>query len=190
MLWNWFKKKPQRVYQRPQVEMSPQARAMTIKMDPKTVTDDIVKDIRRQVSELSEVPAEERKFVADQAIESVREGRNLHRLSWALVEVGVEKPEASRITRGIHNRATAMIDRNRKISLGLKKAKWVCSGAPCFVNYQGDTSGESRNKLHQKADGKVYSLKTGMKVGGDYTFPGAEWGCRCTSSVIIPGFDD
>jgi hypothetical protein len=74
MLWNWFKKKPQRAYQRPQVEMPSQARAMTIKMDSKTVTDDIVKDIRRQVSELSEVPAAERKFVADQAIESVREG--------------------------------------------------------------------------------------------------------------------
>lgn len=190
MFWNWFGKKPQRVYQRPQVEMPEQVRAMTIKMDPKTVTDDVVKDIRRQISELSEVPAGERKFVADQAVESVREGRNLHRLSWALSEVGVEKSEASRITRGIHNRATAMINRNRQIGLGLKKAKWVCSGAPCFVNYQGDASGESRNKLHQKADGKVYNLKTGMKMDGGYTFPGAEWGCRCSSSVIIPGVGD
>lgn len=190
MFWNWFRKNSQRVYQRPQVEMSEQATAMTIKMDPKTVTPDVEKDICRQVAEIPEIPKNERKFVSEQAIESVREGRNLHRLSWALIEAGIEKPESSRITRGIHNRATEMINRNRQIGLGIKKAKWVCSSVPCFVNYQGDVSGEARYNLHKQADGKVYNLKTGMKMGGGYTFPGAEWGCRCSSSVIIPGLDD
>lgn len=187
MFWNLLKKKPERIYQYPERKISYAAKSISIKADPNRIGPDIEKYIRAQIMVLDDIPKRERKFVADQMVEAIKEGNNLHRAAWALEEVGVERKRASEISEGISHQATTKINLARQLSLGLTEGEWLYSGSLCFVRFPGDKEGERRGREHEEANGKRFKLSEGLMVGGSRTWPGMEWGCKCVWTIVIPG---
>ncbi|WP_146802660.1 hypothetical protein [Acetobacter syzygii] len=146
--------------------------------------------MREQIYALPDVPKHERSFIMDQAIQSFSTGGDLGRFSWALGEIGVERARAAEIARAINGRITALINRARQIDTGIYTAEWVHSKAPCFVAFQGDIEGQTKDLAHREANGKRFDVRKGLKIGGKWTYPGMEPGCRCSSRVILKGFND
>jgi uncharacterized protein with gpF-like domain len=111
---------------------------------------------------------------------SVQHGRQLDVLRDELVErYGVTKKRAAFIARDQNNKATAIMDKVRSKSLGIKKARWVHSGG-----------GIHPRESHEEADGVVYELEVGCLIDGEYIMPGELPNCRCVKRSIIPGFDE
>lgn len=113
---------------------------------------------------------------------SVQNGRDLSSLSEMLQkQYGISRRRAAFIARDQNNKATSVINRARQTELGLKEAIWVHS-----------SGGRHPRPDHVKAgrDKLRFSLSEGAEIGGKRIFPGEEPNCRCTWSVIIPGFDD
>jgi len=189
---NWFKKKPVRVYEAPARKRPPTAQesAMTVKADPKRLTPAIEADIREQITSLPDIPENERAFVIEQAVESIRSGGNLHRLCWALNEAGVEPIRAKYLAHNIDRKIETYIKIERYISLGIVKATWRYSGAPCFLVTENNEYDYSIDDPHKEAHGKEYDVRRGLKIAGEFTHPGIKWACKCVPKPIIPGFDD
>ena len=120
--------------------------------------------------------------VAQLVQRSVAAGRDLGTLTNDLQErYGITSRRAAFIARDQNNKATATINRTRQMELGLTEAIWVHSGA-----------GRHPRPSHLKAwqDRLRYNLKEGALIDGKRIFPGELPNCRCTGSVIIPGYND
>lgn len=112
--------------------------------------------------------------------QSVARGRDLGSLRDELTaRYGVTKRRAALIARDQNNKATAVIDRARKMSLGITQAKWVHSGG-----------GKEPRQSHVDANGEVYDVAKGCLIDGEYIMPGEKINCRCVSRAVIPGWDD
>lgn len=121
--------------------------------------------------------------VSEMVQRSVMAGRDLASLTKELRErFGITKRRAAFIARDQNNKATSFITRTRQIDLGLTEAIWCHSSA-----------GKHPRPTHVKAGRERlrYDIRKGADVDGNgkLIFPGEEINCRCTSQVIIPGFD-
>ena len=97
----------------------------------------------------------------------------------ALITVdGMTKSRASTIALELNNKATALMEDERRIALGITHAVWLYSGTPC-----GNHDAE-----HKAANGASYRIGEGLLIGGAWTSPGREAGCRCVSRSVIEGF--
>jgi hypothetical protein len=101
----------------------------------------------------------------------------------------MENRGAAKITLPLSNRPAAMMKRKRKVSLGIKHAAWLHSGAPCEMNPKNPEDWELRqDAIHRAANGKQFEVSKGMFLDGKWTWPGNEPGCRCMSKPVVPGF--
>lgn len=112
-------------------------------------------------------------------MQAVQQGRKLDALAKQLHEqFDVTKRRAALIARDQNNKATGVLNRTRRLDLGLTKAKWRHSGA-----------GKHPRPEHVKADGDIYEITKGMYLDGTWTWPGHEINCHCFDQAVIPGFD-
>jgi hypothetical protein len=128
--------------------------------------------------------------IYDAALRSVTAGRELGSLYKALVKVnidGMTKRRAGQIALFLNNRATAIMSRNSYASLGITRAIWMYSGAPCMANPRKPTPQDiNQDNAHRAANNKQYDISKGMFLDGRWTRPGWEEGCRCSSRPILP----
>lgn len=118
--------------------------------------------------------------VQGSVMRSVQMGRDLGSLRDEIVDrYGKSKKRAAFIARDQNNKATAVIDRARKKSLGITQAKWLHS-----------RGGKEPRKSHEDANGEVYDVDKGCLIDGEYIMPGELPNCRCVSQAVIPGWDD
>jgi uncharacterized protein with gpF-like domain len=64
--------------------------------------------------------------------------------------------------------------RQRRIEMGLYKAIWRHSGISIVPR-----------KSHEEADGKVYDIRKGCKIDGEYIRPKEKIGCNCWEQAVI-----
>lgn len=118
--------------------------------------------------------------VQGSVMRSVQMGRDLGSLRDEIVDrYGKTKKRAAFIARDQNNKATAVIDRARKKSLGITQAKWVHS-----------RGGKEPRASHEAANGEVYDVDKGCLIDGAYIMPGELPNCRCVSQAVIPGWDE
>lgn len=113
---------------------------------------------------------------------SVRAGGDMAKLSEKLHRsYGIEARRAARIAIDQNNKAKGILEAARRQELGLTQAIWQHSHA-----------GKEPRPTHVAMNGKTYDLAKGMwdEDEGEYVFPGQLINCRCTSRVIVPGFND
>ncbi len=111
---------------------------------------------------------------------SVQTGRDLGQLrSDILARYDVTKKRAALIARDQNNKATAVMEKARRISIGITQAKWAHS-----------RGGKEPRASHVAANGKIYDVAKGCLIDGKYIMPGEEINCRCVSHAVIPGFED
>jgi uncharacterized protein with gpF-like domain len=126
------------------------------------------------------IPSQQFTAIEGAVMRSVQAGRDLKTLREELLALGAKsKNRAALISRDQNNKATAVVTKARRLSLGLTKAKWRHS-----------RGGVHPRKSHVEADGTIYDVTIGCLIDGEYIMPGEKINCRCTSSVVIPGIDD
>lgn len=150
----------------------------------KAVTDTLDSVINQNTTLIKSIADQHLNEVADMVQRSVMAGRDLATLTSELKErYGITQRRAAFIARDQNNKATSFITRTRQIEMGLTEAIWCHSSA-----------GKHPRPMHVKAGRERlrYDIRKGADVDGNgkLIFPGEEPNCRCTSQVIIPGFDD
>jgi hypothetical protein len=160
----------------------------TVEFDASRLTETVKADIRKNIMLLEEVDKNHFDQLYDAALRSISAGRDLSLLHNALMEMnikGMTKRRAAEITGLLNNKATALMDRERQRSLGIKSALWLYSGAPCEMNPKKPTG---QDAAHKAANGKSFDVSKGMFLDGKWTWPGVEPGCRCVSKSVVRGF--
>ena len=118
--------------------------------------------------------------VQDAVWRSMTTGGDLHVLTAELrKQHGLSFEEAAEIARYQVCMSKAVMENTQQLELGITEATWQCSGVKC----EGMPS-------HKAFHGKRFQLVTGAHLDGKWVWPGSEPGCMCTSSAIIPGFDE
>ena len=160
----------------------------TVKFDALRLTETVKADIRKNISLLGEIDRNHFEQVYDATLRSISAGRDLGSLYNDLMQMninGITKQRAAEIASLLNNKATALMNRERQESLGIKSALWLYSGAPCEINPKSPTG---QDAVHRAANGKPFDVSKGMFVDGKWTWPGVEPGCRCVSKSVVPGF--
>lgn len=136
--------------------------------------------IGEQVGLIKSIASRHLSEVQGLVMRSVQNGRDIGQLRDDLLErYDITKKRAALIARDQNNKATAVIDRTRKKSLGITQSKWKHSGG-----------GKEPRKSHEDANGDVYDTEKGCLIDGEYIMPGELINCRCVSQSVIPGWDD
>jgi uncharacterized protein with gpF-like domain len=91
---------------------------------------------------------------------------------------GLSLQEAAEIARYQVCMSKAVMENTQQLELGITEAMWQYSGIKCGM------------PSHKAFSGKRFQLATGAHLDGKWVWPGSEPGCMCTSSAIIPGFDE
>lgn len=147
----------------------------------KQMNDVLQATMQEQVGLIKSIAQKHLGEVEGLVMRSVTTGRDLGTLTKELRErYGVTKRRAALISRDQNNKATATITRVRQEDLGLYKARWRHSHA-----------GKEPRPTHVANDGKVYDVRKGWYDPAikKWIWPGTEINCRCTSELIIPGFE-
>ena len=159
----------------------------TVKFDPSTVSRSVKADLRRNVNLLDDIEKKHAKQIYEAALHSISAGRDLHSLCTALVKVeGMTKGRAAEIALSLNNKATAMINRERQVALGITHAIWMYANAPCMKDPNHSLAADAQQDAAHR-NGKRYEISKGLFVDGKWTWPGVEEGCKCCSRSVLPG---
>jgi uncharacterized protein with gpF-like domain len=154
---------------------------MSVSMKDTLVSNTVMQaSVQENVSLIRSIQSEYATEVEGLVMRSVTAGRDLSYLTDQLQErYGVTRRRAKLIAGDQNNKATAQMARVRQLSLGVTKARWLHVGG-----------GKNPRHSHVEANGKVFDLTKGLKIDGEYIFPGELINCGCVGAPIIPGVDD
>lgn len=131
--------------------------------------------INENVNLIKSIPEKYKEKVNIIVNQSLIQGRNLSYLNSELMKIeGMTKRRAKNISIDQLNKATNVVNNARMEEFGITKAIWQHSGA----------SKEPRPD-HVAATGKVYDIKKGCKISGQYIQPGQLINCKCISVPVI-----
>lgn len=94
-------------------------------------------------------------------------------------DFGVASRRANNIARDQISKVNTVIEHARREEIGIEEAIWIHSGG-----------GKEPRQSHIKANGKKYKVSEGLKVDGEYLYPGQAINCRCTSRAVLPLFEN
>ncbi len=138
--------------------------------------------VGENVALIKSIPAKYLADVEGDVMRSVAGGRDVRALQTALLErYDLSKKRAAFIARDQNNKATAVMTKARRLSLGITQAEWVHSGGGVHPRQSHVRAGQQK---------KRYNIAEGCEIDGEFIMPGELPNCRCTSRAIIPGFDD
>lgn len=154
---------------------------MAVSMKDTLVANTVMQaSVQENVSLIKSIQSEYATEVEGLVMRSVTAGRDLASLTDQLEErFGITRRRAKLIANDQNNKATAQMARVRQMGLGVTKARWLHTGG-----------GKNPRHSHVEANGKVFDLKKGLKIDGEYVFPGELINCGCVGAPIIPGVDD
>ena len=158
---------------------------MSRSLQTKRLSDDVCADIEATLRGDARLAETWQDFYAD-ALASVEDGRRLVRLTVPLTKSGWTRSDATALATYLHNRASAILTRERHLALGFTHATWTYSGAPCCRKKAVDD--EVRlDAAHRQADGKQFLIAEGLEIEGVRTWPGMQRFCRCFSKPVTLG---
>jgi len=138
--------------------------------------------IGENVALIKSIPAKYLTDVEGDVMRSVQAGRDLKQLQSELLNrYDLTKKRAALIARDQNNKATAVMTKARRLSIGITEAEWVHSGGGIHPRPSHVQAGQQRRR---------FNVAEGCLIDGEYIMPGELVNCRCTSRAIIPGFDE
>jgi len=177
---------------KPSQEAASPPRIPTVQFDPRSVTKTVKKDLRQNVSTLTEIPKIHHSAVYDAALRSILRGRDIGSLTKAILELPqnrISPRQAGSIAHDLNNKATALIQQERMLWSGIKECRWGYSGAPCVPSWAEERGAyEKQDETHKAANGRVFPVAEGLVLDGKNTWPGRENGCKCIARPLIKGF--
>lgn len=158
------------------------AAGLTIQWRPtKRMLEGYAAVVYENVQLIKSIPA---KFLGDVQSDvwlSVTKGADMAALTDKIKHAyGVTWRRAALISRDQTAKAKGVFEAARRHELGIKRAKWLHSGA-----------GREPRPTHVAMNGKLFDVTKGMydSDGGEWIQPGEKINCKCTSAAQIPGFD-
>src|SRR5665213_3871854 len=149
----------------------------TVKFDASMVTEAVKADLKQNILLLGDIDKNHFEQVYDAALRSITAGRDLHVLYSALIQMnidGMTKQRASQIALILNNKASALIQRTHRLSVGITQARWLYS-APCKINPKNPSDQDKRqDAAHWAANGMIFEVSKGMFLDGKWTWPGVE----------------
>lgn len=131
---------------------------------------------------IKSIPAQYAKDVQSAVWDSVMRGGDLKTLTDNVRDkYGVGEKRARLIARDQNNKAKAVLERTRRMEMGITEAIWMHSSA-----------GKEPRPTHVAMNGKRYEIADGMYDSdeNEMVHPGELINCRCTSRAVLPGLDD
>ena len=160
----------------------------TVKFDKANVTAEVIADLRANVDSLPEVSSTNFQAIYNAALRGISAGSDLSIIFNAVMEAKIEgmtKRRASQIALLINKKSSALMTKNKCLSIGITEAKWLYSGAPCS---EVNSKDRRQDEAHKAANGKIYKIKKGLFINGKWTYPGWDEGCGCVAIPVIEGF--
>jgi hypothetical protein len=157
----------------------------TIQIDRRLITQAVRDDLSATIASVEDIPHSMKDGLYREALNSAPK-RDLHSLAQYILDLRLNNmPEAraAEIARLIANSTGAFMTKERQISIGIKEALWMHSGARCGISPEFAIAA-----AHCAANGKKYSVDTGLLIEGKHVWPGREAGCKCASKAIVKGF--
>jgi uncharacterized protein with gpF-like domain len=131
---------------------------------------------------IKSIPQQHLNDVEGMVQRSVQHGHDMGQLSKDLqARYEVTKRRAALIARDQNNKATAIMNKVRKLDLGIKRSRWIHTAAS---KHPRDSHEDMNATLFDTAEG-CYD-----KEYGDFVQPGQLINCGCIAEGIIPGMDD
>ena len=164
----------------------------TIKFDPSMVTNSVKADLRRNFELLAGVEKRHVKQVYELALRSIVGRRDFYSFCNEMMEMHIEgmtRSKATEIGRILANKAGAVIEREKRISLGITHAIWRYVGPHARDPRNPSAAEVQREAAHCAADGKRFEVSKGLFLDSKWTWPGVEENCNCGSRSIIPGLE-
>lgn len=194
---SWFQRLLQPFTKQPEIKDSSRPglnlQAMpTVKFDTSRVSESVKAELRKNIEMLDDLEKKHVQQIYEASLRSISAGRDLHLLGTALMKIaGLTKERAAEIALSLNNKANALMDRERRASLGITHAIWMYSNAPCMrdSSHPGGTDVQ-QDSAHRSANGKKFEIGKGLFVDGKWTWPGVEEGCKCSSRSILPGMEE
>lgn len=153
----------------------------SIPFKPSKVMTDAFDSVRNEnVNLIKSIPQKYLTDVEGAVMRSVQSGRDLGTLADDLQKhYDVTKRRAAFIARDQNNKATAVMTKARRLSIGITEAVWVHSGG-----------GVKPRPSHVKAgaEKRRYNITEGCEIDGEFIMPGELPNCRCVSRPVIKGF--
>ena len=165
-----------------------QSKLPTVKFDETKLSPTVKAQLKKDITTSELIGKKNAPYIYSIALEALRSGRDAHHLYTGLMRIeGMQKGSAHRITRFLLNRASALMNIESSLSLGLTEAIWVYSKAPCMYDCKRPSEADLQQDAdHRALDGKKFDIRTGVKVGETYIWPGSKEGCRCSSRSVLP----
>ncbi len=159
----------------------------TVRSDRRELSPAVRQWLASEIAILVTAPAPTLQQIVQLAERSVQTG-DLASLERALRDIdGLDSKASAAALTGLVRGAVARADRERQMDMGIKKAVWLYSGAPCMPNPKHPSEEDlRRDAAHRNANGATYSLAKGMLVDGRWAWPGCESGCKCVSRPVLP----
>ena len=165
----------------------------TTKFDPSAVTKSVKADLLRNIELLEDMEKKHVKQVYELALRSIVGRRDFYLFCTEIMDLHIEgmtRSKAAEFGRSLANKVGAVIERERRTSLGITHAKWLYANAPCMRDPNHPSAAEvQRDAAHCAANGQRYEISKGLFVDGKWTWPGVDEGCKCVSRSIIPGLE-
>lgn len=162
---------------------------LAVKFDASRITETVKADLRKNLEAIEGIGGSSFDQVYNAALSSISAGRDMSILYNCLQKMnidGMTNERAAEIARLLSNKATALMDRERLNSIGIKQARWLYSGTPCDLKPTGEEN--RQNAAHKAANGKPFDVSKGMFLDGKWTWPGVEPGCKCVMKPVVSGF--
>lgn len=137
--------------------------------------------LNENVGLIKSIPSQYLQQVEGVVARSYAAGRDLSTMVKEIQKLyPVARHKASLIARDQSNKANGVVERARRLELGIKQAVWLHSAG-----------GKVPRPNHVKATGRVYDVAKGCPIvneGGklEYIMPGEKINCRCVSRSVIP----
>ena len=138
--------------------------------------------IGENVGLIKSIASEHLSKVQGDVMRAVQAGRSMKELTEDLKDrYGVTRRRAALIARDQNNKATAIMNRVRQLSLGIREAVWSHTSASVHPRPE-----------HMEFDGQTYDVVEGHDFDDGFgpVLPGQAINCGCTGRSVIPGFDD
>jgi uncharacterized protein with gpF-like domain len=146
--------------------------------------------VQENVGLIRSIAAEHLQRVEGIVMRNVQKGSDLRTMTRELHEqFDVPLKRAAFIARDQNSKMGSAITRARQMQAGIKRARWMHSNVTAPGHFRPEHLSFSRGEHSPGAKGPIYIVADGAYLEGRWTHPGFEINCRCTSRIILEGFE-
>lgn len=141
------------------------------------LTNTVQSFVHENVNLIKSIPEKYFTEVEGMVMRGIRDGKPFNWVNDEMAKrYGITTRRAVMIARDQNHKATEQLNRTRQLGLGVKRGMW-----------QHATGVKEPRHSHEQANGKIFDLDKGLKIDGEFIFPGEKINCF-PSDVKINGF--